>query len=84
MREMYANDIVGQSRVLARRLTEAGVPIVQVCCAAGDLKGATGDVREMFSCLTPMPTTWARTPLALRLNISSKSVSDAVTSLAPA
>ena len=30
--------------LLARRLTEAGVPIVQVCCAAGDLNGAVGDM----------------------------------------
>jgi len=30
--------------LLARRLTEAGVPIVQVCCAAGDLNGGQGDM----------------------------------------
>src|SRR6185369_8678590 len=34
----------GQSLLLARRLTEAGVPVVQVCCAAGDLNGGSGDM----------------------------------------
>jgi uncharacterized protein (DUF1501 family) len=29
--------------LLARRLTDAGVPIVTVCCAAGDLNGSVGD-----------------------------------------
>lgn len=42
--EMYGNHIGGQSLLLARRLTEAGVPIVQVCLAAGDLNGASGDM----------------------------------------
>jgi len=36
--------LCGQSILLARRLTEAGVPIVQVCCAAGDLNGGQGDM----------------------------------------
>ncbi len=44
LRESYGNHIGGQSILLARRLTEAGVPIVQVCCAAGDLNGASGDM----------------------------------------
>ncbi len=44
VRELYGNHIGGQSLLLARRLTEAGVPIVQVCCAAGDLNGASGDM----------------------------------------
>lgn len=44
VRESYGNHIGGQSMLLARRLTEAGVPIVQVCCAAGDLNGAVGDM----------------------------------------
>ncbi|MDA1053804.1 MAG: DUF1501 domain-containing protein [Planctomycetota bacterium] len=44
IRESYGNHIGGQSILLARRLTEAGVPIVQVCCAAGDLNGAQGDM----------------------------------------
>jgi hypothetical protein len=44
VREMYGNHIGGQSMLLARRLTEAGVPVVQVCCAAGDLNGASGDM----------------------------------------
>ena len=30
--------------LLARRLTEVGVPIVQVCCSAGDLNGGSGDM----------------------------------------
>jgi Protein of unknown function (DUF1501) len=44
VRETYGKHIGGQSMLLARRLTEAGVPIVQVCCAAGDLNGAAGDM----------------------------------------
>ena len=43
-RELYGNHLGGQSMLLARRLTEAGVPIVQVCCAAGDLNGGSGDM----------------------------------------
>lgn len=44
VRESYGNHIGGQSLLLARRLTEAGVPVVQVCCAAGDLNGGQGDM----------------------------------------
>lgn len=44
IRETYGPHIGGQSLLLARRLTEAGVPIVQVCCAAGDLNGSVGDM----------------------------------------
>jgi hypothetical protein len=44
IRASYGTHIAGQSLLLARRLTEAGVPIVQVCCAAGDLNGASGDM----------------------------------------
>jgi hypothetical protein len=44
VRESYGNHLCGQSILLARRLTEAGVPIVQVCCAAGDLNGGQGDM----------------------------------------
>jgi hypothetical protein len=44
LREQYGLHIGGQSLLLARRLTEAGVPIVQVCCAAGDLNGGQGDM----------------------------------------
>jgi hypothetical protein len=44
VREMYGNHLGGRSILLARRLTEAGVPIVQVCCAAGDLNGGQGDM----------------------------------------
>lgn len=43
-KELYGNHMGGQSLLLARRLTEAGVPIVQVCCAAGDLNGGQGDM----------------------------------------
>ena len=39
----YGDHICGQSILLARRLTEVGVPIVTVCCAAGDLNGSKGD-----------------------------------------
>ncbi|HVW37398.1 MAG TPA: DUF1501 domain-containing protein, partial [Pirellulales bacterium] len=44
IRESYGNHLGGQSMLLARRLTEAGVPVVQVCCAAGDLNGGSGDM----------------------------------------
>ncbi len=44
VRELYGDHLGGQSMLLARRLTEAGVPVVQVCCAAGDLNGGAGDM----------------------------------------
>lgn len=44
IRESYGNHLGGQSMLLARRLTEAGVPVVQVCCSAGDLNGGAGDM----------------------------------------
>lgn len=44
VRERYGEHLGGQSVLLARRLTEAGVPVVQVCCAAGDLNGGNGDM----------------------------------------
>ena len=43
VRERYGDHLCGQSVLLARRLTEAGVPIVTVICAAGDLNGSAGD-----------------------------------------
>ncbi|MCY2946465.1 MAG: DUF1501 domain-containing protein [Planctomycetota bacterium] len=43
LREVYGNHIAGQSLLLARRLTEVGMPVVTVICAAGDLNGASGD-----------------------------------------
>jgi hypothetical protein len=43
VRESYGEHLCGQSLLLARRLIEAGVPIVTVCCAAGDLNGSAGD-----------------------------------------
>lgn len=42
LRESYGDHICGQSALLARRLTEAGVPMVTVYCAAGDLNGSVG------------------------------------------
>jgi len=39
----YGDHICGQSVLLARRLSEAGVPITTVVCAAGDLNGSRGD-----------------------------------------
>lgn len=44
VRAPYGDHIGGHSLLLARRLTEAGVPIVQVCMAAGDLNGGSGDM----------------------------------------
>ena len=40
---MYGDHIGGQSMLLARRRTEAGVPVVQVNAGAGDLAGGSGD-----------------------------------------
>jgi hypothetical protein len=44
IRAAYGEHLGGQSLLLARRLIEAGVPVVQVCCAAGDLNGGQGDM----------------------------------------
>lgn len=44
VRESYGDHLGGRSLLLARRLTEAGVPVVQVCLAAGDLNGGAGDM----------------------------------------
>jgi hypothetical protein len=42
-RDAYGDHLCGRSLLLARRLSEAGVPLVSVCCAAGDLNGGSGD-----------------------------------------
>jgi hypothetical protein len=42
-RELYGDHICGQSMLLARRLTEAGVPLVTVYSSAGDLNSGNGD-----------------------------------------
>ena len=49
VRDMYGDHICGQSVLLARRLVNAGIPIVTVCCAAGDLNGAAGDHYDTHS-----------------------------------
>jgi hypothetical protein len=49
IRQLYGQHLGGQSMLLARRLTEAGVPVVQVCCAAGDLNGGAGDMWDTHS-----------------------------------
>jgi hypothetical protein len=43
VREKYGDHICGTSVLMARRLVEAGVPLVTVVCAAGDLNGSAGD-----------------------------------------
>jgi hypothetical protein len=43
LRDAYGDHLGGQSLLLARRLVEAGVPVVTVICAAGDLNGSAGD-----------------------------------------
>ncbi len=43
LREAYGMHLCGQSALLARRLTGAGVPLVTVCSSAGDLNGGAGD-----------------------------------------
>lgn len=42
IREAYGNHICGQSVLQARKLVDAGVPLVTVFCAAGDLNGSVG------------------------------------------
>ena len=49
IRDMYGDHIGGQSLMLARRLIEAGVPITQVVCSAGDLNGGKGDMWDTHS-----------------------------------
>lgn len=49
IRDAYGMHIGGQSMLLARRLVEVGVPIVQVCCSAGDLNGGAGDMWDTHS-----------------------------------
>lgn len=43
VRTRYGDHICGQSALLARRLTEAGVPIVTLYSSVGDLNGSAGD-----------------------------------------
>ena len=43
IRAMYGDHMGGQGMLLARRMVEAGVPVVQVCAGAGDLAGGNGD-----------------------------------------
>jgi hypothetical protein len=43
VREKYGDHLCGTSVLTARRLVEAGVPLVTVVCAAGDLNNAVGD-----------------------------------------
>ena len=43
LRETYGMHICGQSALMARRLTETGIPVATVYCAAGDLNGSKGD-----------------------------------------
>ncbi len=42
MHAAYGKHICGQSTLMARKLAEAGVPLVTVYCAAGDLNGSAG------------------------------------------
>lgn len=43
IRYMYGDHMGGQSLLLARRLVEAGVPVVQTLLSASDLAGGSGD-----------------------------------------
>jgi len=43
LRAMYGDHLCGQTLLLSRRLVEAGVPVVQALCGAGDLAGGSGD-----------------------------------------
>ena len=49
LRSAYGDHLCGQSVLLARRLTEAGIPIVTVICSAGDLNGGAGDMWDTHS-----------------------------------
>jgi len=42
LHDAYGKHICGQSTLMARKLAEAGVPLVTVYCAAGDLNGSAG------------------------------------------
>jgi hypothetical protein len=42
-RKLYGNHVAGQSALLGRRLTDAGVPLVTVNLSVGDLNGSSGD-----------------------------------------
>ena len=42
LREAYGDHVCGQSAILARRLVEAGVPLITINCGAGDLNGGAG------------------------------------------
>ena len=42
LRDAYGDHLCGQSVLLARRLSDAGVPLVTVYCCAGDLNGSKG------------------------------------------
>ena len=44
LRQAYGDHLCGQSVLLARRMSEAGVPCTTVICSAGDLNGASGDM----------------------------------------
>ena len=41
--ELYGDHVAGQSTLLGRRLTDAGVPLVTVNLSVGDLNGSSGD-----------------------------------------
>lgn len=43
VRDAYGDHICGQSALMARRMTEAGVPLVMVYSSVGDLNGSAGD-----------------------------------------
>jgi len=49
LRTAYGDHIGGQSLLLARRMVEVGVPVVQVICSAGDLNGGAGDMWDTHS-----------------------------------
>ncbi len=43
LRDAYGHHVCGQRVMMARRLSEAGIPMVTVYCSAGDLNGSVGD-----------------------------------------
>lgn len=43
VRKLYGDHVAGKSALLARRLTDAGVPLVFMNAGVGDLNGAQGD-----------------------------------------
>ena len=65
IRDMYGDHIGGQSLLLARRLVEAGVPVVQAVCSAGDLAGGVAITGTRTAITSKMKTGCCRCSTAV-------------------